>query len=117
MMAVKENLLSIFSGRAIADAGGIDVGVSGKTKENITDKGKNVLVAASNSRGDFVTDPCRDQPDSAEEEESFYVQVTVLSKKVGIRKEDGTILLSSLSESLEKSLVSSAIYAVLYMDY
>ena len=44
MMAGKENLLGIFSGRAIADASGIDVGasvgVSGETKDKLTDKGK-----------------------------------------------------------------------------
>ena len=108
-MAGKENLLGIFSGRAIADASGIDVGasvgVSGETKDKLTDKGKNVLVAASNSSGDFVIDPGRDQPDSAGEEGSVYVQITILSKKVGIHK-DGTILLSSLS--CAESLVSSA---------
>ena len=109
MMAGKENLLGIFSGRAIADASGIDVGasvgVSGETKDKLTDKGKTVLVAASNSSGDFVIDPGCDQPDSAEEEGSVYVQITILSKKVGIHK-DGTILLSSLS--CAESLVSLA---------
>ena len=41
-----------------------------------------------------------DQPDGArDQEEAVYVQVTVLSKKVGTR-EDGTIILSPPSESL-----------------
>ena len=41
-----------------------------------------------------------DQPDDARDrEEAVYVQVTVLSKKVGTQ-EDGTIILSPFSESL-----------------
>ena len=85
----------------LAGASRTDVNASGEEKDKLTDNGKNVLVAASNSNGAFATDPDRDldQPDSAGEDRRVYVQVTILSEKLRV-KEDGTILLSSLSESL-----------------
>ena len=91
-----------FNDRVIVDASCTDVNASSEKNDKLTDNEKNVLVAASNSNGAFATDTAdcdRDQPDSAGEDGSVYVQVTILSKKVDIR-EDGTILLSSLSESL-----------------
>ena len=92
-----------FNDRVIADASCTDVNASGeKTEDEQTDNGNNVLVATSNSNGVFATDPNRDQPDSAGEDGSVYVQVTILSEKLGI-KEDGTILLNPLSESLVSS--------------
>ena len=85
----------------LADASRTDVNASSEEKDKLIDNGKNALVAASNSNGAFATDPDgdRDQPDSAGEDRRVYVQVTTLSEKVGV-KEDGTILLSCLSESL-----------------
>ena len=100
-----ESLLGNFSGKAIADVSTTDVQASGQTKDKLTDNGKSVLVAASNSNGAFATDPdgdC-DKPDIAgAEEEGVYIQVTILSKKVDT--EDGTIILSPLSESLVSSV-------------
>ena len=68
----------------------------GLQKETTTDivepRPKCSLTAAS---GSSVTD----QPDGARDEGEIYVQVTVLSKKLGAR-DDGTIILSPLSESL-----------------
>ena len=44
--------------------------------------------------------PVTDQPDpDAKDQGKIYVQVTVLSKKLGT-KEDGTIIINSLSDSL-----------------
>ena len=43
--------------------------------------------------------PVTEQPDGARNHGEIYVQVMVLSKKVGT-KDDGTIILSPLSESL-----------------
>ena len=103
------NLLRLnnFNDRVIVDASCTDVNASGeKAEDELTDNGNNVLVAASNSNGAFATDPNRDQPDSAGEDGSVYVQVTIHSKKVDIR-EDGTILLSSLSESLVSSIAQN----------
>ena len=99
-----ESLLGNFSSKAIADVSTTDVQASGQTKDKLTDNGKSVLVAASNSNGAFATDPdgdC-DKPDIAGAEEGVYVQVTILSKKVDT--EDGTIILSPLSESLVSSV-------------
>ena len=120
-----ENLLAIFSCRVsiiiiaftslavIADVSSTgDVNASVETRDKLTDNGENFLVTASNSSGNFVTDPGCDQPDSAEEEGGVYVQVTILSKKVGI-KEDGTILLSSLSKSFVSSVYIVCIHNAL----
>ena len=106
-----ESLLSIFSGKAIADVSSTDVHASGQTKDKLTDNGKSVFVAASYSNGAYATDPNRgcDQPDSARaEEEDVYVQVTILSKKVNT--EDETIILSPLSESLVSSVAQYGLY-------
>ena len=97
--------LDNFNDRVSVDASCTDINASGEKQDKLTDNGKNVLLAASNSNGAFATDPDGDfdQPDSDGEYGSVYVQVTILSKKVNIR-EDGTILLSSLSESLVSSI-------------
>ena len=106
-----ESLLGIFSDKTIADVSSTDVHTSGQRKDKLTDKRKNVLVAASKSNGAFATnlDYGCDQLDSTgAEEEGVYVQVTILSKKVAT--EDGTIILSPLSESLVSSLAQYGLY-------
>ena len=101
-----ENLLAIFSCRVIIT---IIIIVFIPVWQSL-------LETASNSSGNFVTDPGREQPDCAEEEGGVYVQVTILSKKVGI-KEDGTILLSSLSKSFVSSVYIVCIHNPLLTTY
>lgn len=65
-------------------------------KEN----GENVVeTLPKRSKPAAAVSPVTDQPDGTTDHGEIYVQVTVLSKKLGTA-EDGTILLSPLSESL-----------------
>ena len=66
-------------------------------KRESSDDDKNIMELRSKPAAG--RHPVNDQPDGARDHGEVYVQVAVLSKKLGT-KDDGTIILSPLSESL-----------------
>ena len=75
-----------------------------KAKRKATDDKNPLELRSKRCKSAALGSSVTDQPDGAKDRgEPVYVQVTVLSKKVGTHhgsSEDGTIILSPFSESL-----------------
>ena len=89
-----------------------------KAKRKATDDKNPLELRSKRCKSAALGSSVTDQPDGAKDRgEPVYVQVTVLSKKVGTHhgsSEDGTIILSPFSESL---VSYPPIWLAIYLDH